>query len=45
MSDIKAGREMADKMIEMYEAPAEEEKTKQLKYKDLPAPVYGKEAY
>ena len=44
-SDIKAGREMADKMIEMYEPPAEEEKTKQLKYKDLPAPVYGKEAY
>ena len=45
MSDIKAGREMADRMIEMYEPPAEEEKTKQLKYKDLPAPVYGKEAY
>ena len=45
MSDIKAGRKMADKMIEMYEPPAEEEKTKQLKYKDLPAHVYGKEAY
>jgi len=45
MSDIKAGRDMADKMIRIYEAPAEEEKTKQLKYKDLPAPVYGKEAY
>ena len=45
MRDIEAGREMADKMIEMYEPPAEEEKTKRLKYKDLPAPVYGKEAY
>lgn len=45
MSDIEAGREMADKMIEMYEPSAEEEKTKQLQYKDLPAHVYGKEAY
>jgi hypothetical protein len=45
MSDIEAGREMADRIIEIYEAPVEEEKRKQLKYKDLPAPVYGKEAY
>ena len=29
MSDIKAGREMADKMIEMYEPPAEEEEARE----------------
>ena len=45
MSDIEGGREMADKVIERYEPSAEEVKTKQLQYKDLPAHVYGKEAY
>ena len=45
MSDIEAAQKMSEKLVASYEPPAEEEKTKQLKYKDLPAHVYGKEAY
>ena len=46
VSDVEAGRTFADMLIARYNESAEEEVTKkQIKYKDLPAPVYGLEAY
>ena len=46
VSDVEAGRTFADMLIARYNESAEEEVTKkQIKYEDLPAPVYGLEAY
>jgi hypothetical protein len=46
VSDVEAGKQFAEKLISRYNESAEEEVTKkQISYKDLPAPVYGLEAY
>ena len=46
VSDVEAGKQFAEKLISRYNESEEEEVTKkQISYKDLPAPVYGLEAY
>tara|TARA_R100000234_G_scaffold120109_1_gene105522 strand:- start:5998 stop:6687 length:690 start_codon:yes stop_codon:yes gene_type:complete len=46
MSDVEAGRELAEQLLNKYQ-PEEElvKPKKKYRYGDLPAPVYGKEAY
>ena len=46
MSDVEAGKELAEQLLNKYQ-PEEElvKPKKQYRYGDLPAPVYGLEAY
>jgi len=45
--DVDAGRDFSKQLIDRYitQEPPKEEEVKQLRYKDLPAPVYGMEGY